>query len=117
VSLSQVLGLLLAISVAGNAFLGKAYLGQRDTAIVATTETKQADGVAKACTEGVKTLGVQAAKRHAEGAPKVEAAAQQAEEAEKQAIEILTTPAAVHGDDCKSAQATVDAWWSRKAQP
>lgn len=108
---------ILAISLAANVALGWAYLGKRDDAVVATTETKQADGVAKTCTQGVKNLGAQAAKRHAEGAPKVEAAAQQAEEAGKQAIEILTTPAAVPGDDCKSAQATVDAWWSRKAQP
>jgi hypothetical protein len=111
------LHIILAISLAANAALGWAYLGQRDTATVATAETKQADGISKACTEGVKTLGVQASKRHAEGAPKVEAAAKQAEDAGKQAMEILTTPAAVPGDDCKSAQATVDAWWSRKVQP
>jgi hypothetical protein len=108
------LHIILAISLVANAALGWAYLGQRDTATVATTETKQADGVAQACTEGVKTLSVQASKRHAEGAPKVEAAVQQAEEAGKQAFEILTTPMAVPGDDCKSAQVTVDAWWSRK---
>lgn len=116
-SLSQVLGLLLAISLAGNAFLGKAYLGKRDDAVVATTETKQADGVAKACGDGVKNLSAQATKRQQDAAPKVEAARQQAEDAGKLAIEILTTPAAVPGDACASAQAALDAWWTRKAQP
>lgn len=116
-SLSQVLGLLLAISLAGNAFLGKAYLGQRDTATVATTETKQADGVAKTCTDGVKTLSTQAVKRHAEGAPKVEAADKAAEEAGKLAIQIISTPAAVPGDTCASAQAALGEWWARKAKP
>lgn len=114
---AQVLALLLSLSMAANTALGWLYLGQRDTATVATTETKQADGVAKACTEGVKTLGTQAAKRHADGAPKVEAARQQAEDAGRQAFQILTTPPAVPGDDCKSAQATVDAWWAGRAQP
>lgn len=107
----------LAISLAANAALGWVYLGQRDTATVAKTETKQADGVSKACTEGVKTLSKQAAKRHADGAPKVAAATQQAEDAGKQAVQILTTPPAVPGNDCKSAQATVDAWWERRAKP
>lgn len=111
---AQVLALLLSLSMTANTALGWLYLGQRDTATVATTETKQANGVAKACTEGVKTLGTQAAKRHVDGAPKVEAADKAAEEAGRQAFQILTTPAAVPGDDCKSAQATVDAWWQQR---
>jgi Flp pilus assembly protein TadB len=109
------LHIVLVISLIANAALGYAYLGQRDTATAAKTETKQSDGVAKACTEGVKTLRKQAAKRHADATPKVAAAAQQAEDAGKQAVQILTTPPAVPGNDCKSAQATVDAWWARKA--
>jgi hypothetical protein len=111
------LHVVLAISLAANAALGWAYLGQRDTATVATTETKQADGVAKACSDGVKALSNQAAKRHKEAAPKVEAARQQAEDAGKLAIEIISTPAAVPGDACASSQAALDAWWTRKAQP
>lgn len=107
----------LAISLAANAALGWAYLGQRDTTTVATTETKQADGVAKACTEGVKDLGKQAAKRHAAAAPKIEAASQQAEKAGKLAVQIISTPAAVPGDACASAEAALDAWWERKTKP
>lgn len=108
---------ILAISLATNVALGWAYLGQRDTAVEATTETKQADGVAKSCTEGVDSLGKQAAKRHADAAPKVEAARQNAEEAGKLAVQIISTPAAVPGDACASAQAALDAWWARKTQP
>ena len=107
----------LAISLLANVGLGWAYLGQRDTATVATTETKQADGVAKACSDGVNNLGKQAAKRHADAAPKVEAARQQAEEAGKLAVQIISTPAAVPGDACASAQAAMDAWWERRAKP
>lgn len=107
----------LAISLAINAALGWAYLGQRDAATVATTETKQADGVAQACTEGVKTLGTQAKKRHADAAPKIEEARQQAEAHDKVADQILATPPSVPGDECKSAQAVRDAWWERKAKP
>ncbi len=113
-SAAQVLALLLALSVAANAALGWAYLGQRDTAVVATTETKQADGVARACGDGVKTLAKQAEKRHTEAAPKVEAARQQAEEAGELAIQIISTPPAVPGDECKSAQAARDDWWERR---
>jgi len=104
----------LAISLAANVALGWAYLGQRDTATAAQTETKQADGVAQACTEGVKTLGTQAKKRHADAAPKIEAADKAAEEAGKLAIQIISTPAAVPGDACASAQAALDAWWERR---
>ncbi len=111
------LHIILAISLAANAALGWAYLGQRDAAVVAATETKQADGVAQQCSEGVKSLSTQAAKRHKEAASKVEAARQQAEDAGKLSIEILTTPPAVPGDSCASAQAALDAWWTRKAKP
>ena len=111
------LAIALLASLAANGAMGWAYLGQRDTATVATTETKQADGVAKACGEGVKTLATQADKRHKEAAPKVEAARQQAEAHDKQADQILATPPAVPGDACASAQAVLDAWWARKAQP
>ena len=111
------MGLLLALSVAGNAALGWAYLGQRDTAVVATTETKQADGVAKACSDGVDNLARQADKRHRDAAPKVEAARQDAEAAGKLAVEILTTPAAVPGDACRSAEAALEAWWTRRTAP
>jgi hypothetical protein len=108
---------ILAISLAANAALGWAYLGQRDTATVATTETKQADGAAKACSDGVKDLSKQAAKRHADGAPKVAAADKAAEEAGKLAVQIISAPQAVPGDACASAQVALDDWWTRKVKP
>jgi len=104
----------LAISLAANAALGWSYLGQRDTAVVAKTETKQADGVSKACGDGVKNLAAQATKRHADAAPAVEAARKQAEDAGELAIQIISTPPAVPGDECKSAQAARDDWWERR---
>ena len=111
------LAIVLAISLAANAVLGYAYLGQRDTAVVQTEKTTQATGAATACSEGVEDLSKAGTKRHKEAAPKVEAAAKRADVANKQADQILSTPAAVAGDDCKSAQARVDDWWATRAKP
>jgi hypothetical protein len=103
--------LALAISLAANALLGWAYLGQRDTATTAVVQQEQATGAAQACSQGTESLLTEAAENARQGAPKRAAAAQAAEIHDKRADEILATPAAVPGDDCKSAQAQVDLWW------
>lgn len=110
------LAIVLAISLAANAALGWAYLGQRDSAVVATTKTTQAEGVAQACSTGVKNLRAKADKRHADAVPQIEAVRQDAEASNKQADEILATPATVAGDDCRSAQARVSTWWNERGQ-
>lgn len=102
----------LAISLAGNAFLGRAYLGQRDTAVVAVVKTEQATGAALACSAGVDDLQTKAETRRLEAAPRVEAAKQAAAAGNRKADVILATPATAPGDDCKSATDRVDAWWA-----
>lgn len=102
----------LAISIAGNCFLGWAYLGQRDTAVVAVERTEQATGAAVACSAGVDELQTKAETRRLEAAPKVEAAKQAAVAGNKKADVILTTPATTPGDDCKSAADRIDTWWA-----
>lgn len=104
----------LTISMAVNIIVGAGYLAQRDATVQAKAETTQSDSVALACTQGVESLTTQATKRHKEAAPKVEAAKQAADTSNKQADKILSTPAAAPGDDCKSAQDRVDAWWTER---
>lgn len=109
------LAISLALSLAGNALLGRAYLGQRDKATVAVVETKQVTGAAVACSKGTESLVTQAVKRKAAAAPEIAAAKQQADAGDKRADVILATPPVAPGDDCRSAQARVDTWWeSRK---
>lgn len=103
-----------AISLALNVALGLACLQLRDAAVAAKTQASQAQGVSKACSEATDNLSKQAAKRHTEAKPKVEAATQVADASNKQADQILSTPPAVAGDDCKSAQVRVDSWWATK---
>jgi len=104
----------LVVSLAANAALGYAYLGQRDAAVAAGVKTEQATGAAVACSSGVDDLQKQAASRHAAAVPKIEAAKVAADLGNRKADVILSTPAAIPGDDCKSAQARVDTWWEAR---
>jgi hypothetical protein len=106
--------IILAISLAANALLGWAYLGQRDTAVTHAVREQQATGVALECSKGVDDLVKQADQRAASAAPKIVAAQQQAKTRDKHADVILATPPAAPGDDCRSAQARVDNWWAGK---
>lgn len=109
--------ILLALSVAGNAALGWAYLGQRDKAVTHEVREQQATGVALKCSEGTESLQTKAAERHAAAAPKIEQARQQAAAADRRADAILAAPPAAPGDVCVSAQALVDDWWAGRAKP
>lgn len=106
--------IVLAISLGGNALLGYAYLGQRDTATVAKTEQRQAVGVALECSKGTEKLETAAAQRKTAAAPKIAAARQQAQRHDRKADQILATPPAAPGDVCTSAQAVVDDWWETR---
>lgn len=105
------LGILLAISVAGNAALGYACLGQRDKAVVSVEKTVQATGAAVACSAGTESLVKKADERKAAAAPKIEAAKLVAAAANAKGDSILATAATTPGNDCKSASDRVDAWW------
>lgn len=114
----------LALSLALNAALGWAYLGQRDKTTEAqsavTAMEQQRDGaraVASACSDAVEDLRTVADQRAAEAkAARAEAAAK-ARGHNKKADSILATPAAVPGDDCRSAQVRVSDWLKGRAKP
>lgn len=114
----------LALSLALNAALGLAYLGQRDKTTEAqsavTAMEQQRDGaraVASACSDAVEDLRNVADQRAAEAkAARAEAAAK-ARGHNKKADSILATPAAVPGDDCRSAQVRVADWLKGRAKP
>jgi hypothetical protein len=107
----------LAVSVAANAALGWAYLGQRDDATQAQTDLRnmqdQRDGasqLASECSASVDDLRKLADRRYIVAAPARAAAASAAQGHNQRADVILSTPAPVPGDACASAQARVDSW-------
>lgn len=111
------LAVVLAISLITNAALGYAYLGQRDTAVEAKTDVKHVEAAAQECSKGTEQLEKQGKQREADAAPKRAATAAQAAEHNRAADRILTTPPAVPGNACASAQAELDVWWAGKAKP
>ncbi len=114
----------LGISVAANAALGWAYLGQRDETTEARTALRDMEGqrdgarqAASACSDSVDDLRELADKRAREAAPARAAAASAAQRHDQRADLILSTPAPVPGDECASAQARVDDWLKGRAKP
>lgn len=114
----------LAVSVAVNAALGWAYLGQRDDTATALADLRsmqgQRDGAreaASACSDSVDDLRELADKRAREAAPARAAAATAAQGHNQRADVILSTPAPVPGNACASAQARVDEWLNGRAKP
>ncbi|MBX3603173.1 MAG: hypothetical protein KF863_21340 [Rubrivivax sp.] len=117
-------GIALALSLAGNAVLTWAYLGQRDAATradaAATDAIEQRDGareVAEVCSRSVERAAAAAAdaQRRAAAAQAVAAAA--ARRRLQLADDILAAPPAVPGDDCASARVRVDRWLSERTKP
>lgn len=109
-SVVQVLVLALALSMAGNAALGWAWLGARDQVAIATIERDDARAAASACSDATEALRELADKRGAEAKRAQARAREAASRREGRAQQILSTPAAVPGDDCGSARVRVDRW-------
>lgn len=114
----------LAISVAANAALGWAYLGQRDETATAQAELRAVEGqrdgarqAASACSDSVDDLRELADRRAREAAPARAAAASATQGHNQRADLILSTPAPVPGDACASAQARVDEWLKGRVKP
>lgn len=113
----QALLVSLGLSVAGNAALGWAWVGAREKAATTILQRDDARAVASACSDATDDLRELADKRSAE-AKKAQAIARDAATGRQKAAQtILSTPAAVPGDACASAQARVDAWLRRRVQP
>lgn len=114
----------LALSLALNAALGWAYLGQRDKTTEAqsavTAMEQQRDGAradARACSDAVDNLR-DLADRLADDAKAARAeAAAKAKSHNQKADTILATPPAVPGDDCRSAQLRIGDWLKGRAKP
>lgn len=109
-----VLGVLLAVSLAGNALVGKAYLEQRDRAGLAERARDTAASAAGACSRGVvqmREAGQQQAK-----AAEADIAAARAEgvKAGERAAGERHRPQAVPGNACASAQVETDDWLKRR---
>ncbi len=107
----------LALSVAGNAALGWAWLGARDGAAIATVERDDARAAASACSDATEALRELADKRGAE-VKKAQAVARADASGRQQAAHtILSTPPAVPGDACASAQVRIDGWLRGRVRP
>lgn len=116
-SLMQALLVALGLSAAGNAALGWAWVGAREKAATTVVERDNARSAASACSDATEDLRDLADKRGVE-AKKAQAAARSAAIGrQKTANTILSTPAAVPGNACASAQVRVDAWLRGRVQP
>lgn len=114
---TKVMAILLAIAVAGDIGLGLAYLGQRDKATISKVRDGTAVTTALQCSDGTAKLGQIAAQRDKDAGQARQADQDKAAEHNKAADKIMSTPAAVPGNACASAQAELDGWWSGKAKP
>ncbi|RYF78131.1 MAG: hypothetical protein EOO29_20150 [Comamonadaceae bacterium] len=115
---------LILASLAANAVLGWAYLGQRDETATARADLRGmqgqrdgARGAASACSDSLDDLRELTDRRAREAAPARTAAASQAQGHNEKADTILAAPALVPGDSCASAQARVDDWLKGRATP
>lgn len=116
-SLMQALLMSLGLSVAGNAVLGWAWIGAREKAATTTLQRDDARAMTSACSDATDDLRELADIRGAT-AKKAQAVARDAALVRQRAAQtILSTPAAVPGDACASAQVRVDAWLRGRVQP
>lgn len=110
------LAIILALSVAANVFIGRAYLAQRDTATTATHQRDQARSDANACSDAAQDLRELADKRAKSAAPARAAAASAAQGLQARADYTLRLQPKNPGDMCASMQALGDEWLQGRAQ-
>lgn len=100
----------LGLSIAGNAALGWAWLDAREQAAITATQRDNARAAASACSDATEDLRELADKRGIEAKKAQAAARATAVGRQQRANTILSTPAAVPGDACASAQVRIDGW-------
>lgn len=115
-SLLQALMVALGISVAGNAALGWAWVGARERAATSILQRDDARAAASACSDATEDLRDLADKRAAEAKRAQALARIAATEHQQAANTILSTPPAVPGDACASAQVRIDGWLRGRAR-
>lgn len=111
------LAIALALSLAGNAAMGWAWLGTRDDLASALVRQQAAEGAAQQCSEGVAALQARAAAAARASAVQRAAAAASAAAGDARADVILASPPSTPADDCKSAVDQVDQWLQSRARP
>ncbi len=109
-----VLGVLLAVSLAGNAIVGNAYLDVRDRANLAERARDTAASAAGACSRGVVLLREAGQRQKAENEAAIEAARAAGMEAGRRAAGERNRSQAVPGNACASAQVETDDWLKRR---
>lgn len=109
-----VLGVLLAVSVAGNALVGNAYLEQRDRANLAERARDTAASAAGACSRGVVQMREAGQRQKQDADAQIAAARAAGKEAGQRAAWERFRQQAVPGDACASAQVETDDWLKRR---
>lgn len=109
------LGILLGLSALANIGLTMAYLKARDGKTQAVADRDSARAAASACSDATEALRELADKRGDEARRAQAAARLAASRRETRAQQILSTPAAVPGDDCGSARVRIDHWIKGRA--
>lgn len=108
------LGAALALSLAGNGLLGRAYLGQRDATTSASAAAGQARDAARQCSDGVLALQAAAEKRASEAEAARTDAQRRQRAAQATAAELMARAPKSPADVCASAQAQIDDWLSTR---
>ncbi len=106
---------ILLASLAANAALGWAYLGQRDETAAAVVQRDQARGDASACSDATQDLRDLADKRAKAAAPARAAAATAARTHQQRADYTLGLQPRQPSDLCTSMQALGDEWLQGRA--
>lgn len=104
------LAIVLAISLLANAGLTYIYLGARDDVAAADSLARQAKSAAQTCSDSVDQLQLLARDNAAKSRKAIAAAAARATTADQRADDVLSTPATVPGNDCRSAQDRASKW-------
>ena len=110
------MAIILLISLAANAFVGRAYLAARDTATTAEHQRDQARSDATACSDATEDLRDLAVKRAKAAAPARAAAASAAQGLQARADYTLRLRPSNPADVCASMQALGDEWLQGRAQ-
>lgn len=109
-SMLQALMAAPGISLAGNAALGWAWVGARERAITSVLQRDDARAAASACSDATDDLRDLVDKRSAEAKKAQAVARAEAIWRQQAAHTILSTPPAVPGDACISAQVRIGGW-------
>lgn len=107
---------LLATSMAANAFLFNALGDARDRATLADSGRRTAVSAAQTCSNYVGTLAEAAKQRASNAKPLIEAAQVAADKANREADAEIQRAPAVRGDACASAEAETREWLQKRRE-